>query len=587
MPRWIHWPVLLPCLMFLWASVSAGQVTERPVQTTFRIRYVSLGAVYVEGGRSAGLAEGMKLVIRQAPSVTATNNGSTNPGEEPAEPPLIAELKVVSVAETSAVCEVVSHTRELVAGDLATLPPDQVEMLVQKRALSSTRLYPAVVSFTEGDPMDEEVRDLVPRPPLPEVNEARGRIGFDYAGMTSGGAFASTSSSVGLVLRADITRINGTHWNLSGYWRGRMTTRTSGALQQSIQDLINRTYHMSLSYVNPDSAWVAGVGRMYLPWAASLDTIDGGYFGRKLAQTVTAGIFAGSTPDPTSWSYDPNRRIGGAFVNFDGGSWEGLKYSSTFGFGVETLKWRIDRPLAFAENTISYKRVFSLYHAMQIDAPRSPDPSMPPVGAGLGHSYLTLRVQVHPRVALDLNHNYFRDVPTFDPQLVGTGLLDKYLFQGVSGGARVELPKHLTVYTNIGHSSGSTDSKGSWNTLFGVSSGPLWRTGIRADVRFSRFDSAFARGSYRALSLSRNLREALRVEVQAGSQTFVSPFTKDNGSRFLNTHVDLNIGSRYFLEGGLTLQRGGWQDYNQWYTSFGYRFDNRRRKQENPDASHH
>ena len=585
MPRWIQWAVLLACLMFLWASDSDGQVTEHPVQTTFRIRYVSLGAVYVEGGRSAGLSEGMKLVIRQGPGVTASSS-SANQGEEPPEPPLIAELKVVSVAQSSAVCEVVSHTRDLVAGDVASLPSDEVEMLVQKRALSSTRLYPAVVSFTEGDPMDEEVRDLVPRPPLPEVNQARGRIGFDYTGMSSGGAYASTTSSVGMVLRADVTRIGGSHWNLSGYWRGRLTSRTSGYLQQSIQDLINRTYHMSLTYVNPESAWVAGIGRMYLPWAASLDTIDGGYFGRKLSNTATIGIFGGSTPDPTSWSYDPNRRIGGGFLNFDGGSWDAVKYSSTFGFGVETLGWRIDRPLAFAENTISYKRVFSLYHAMQIDAPRSPDSTMSPVGMGLGHSYLTLRVQVHPRVSLDLNHNYFRDVPTFDPQLVGTGLLDKYLFQGVSGGARVELPKHLAVYTNIGHSSGSSDAKGSWNTMFGVSTGRIWRTGLRADLRFSRFDSAFAKGSYRALSLSRNFREAFHLEVQAGNQVFVSPFTKDNGSRFINSHADLNLGSRYFLEAGLTLERGGLQNYNQWYTSFGYRFDNRWKKQEHTDAGH-
>lgn len=583
--RWIQGAIVLACAMFLCASDADGQVSAPPVQTSFRVRYVSLGAVYIEGGRNAGLSEGMKLVIRQAPQATPAATTDAQPGE-PAEPPLIAELKVVSVAQSSAVCELVSHTRDLVPGDIVTLPPDEVEMLVQKRALSSTRLYPAVVSFTEGDPMDEEVRDLVPRPPLPEVNQARGRIGFDYTGMSSSGAFPSTTNSVGLVLRADITRISGSHWNLSGYWRGRVTSRTSGQLQQSIQDLLNRTYHMSLTYVNPDSAWVAGVGRMYLPWASSLDTIDGGYFGRKLSKTATAGIFGGSTPDPTSWSYDPNRRIAGAFLNFDGGSWDSVKYSSTFGLGVETLGWRIDRPMVFAENTISYKRVFSLYHAAQIDAPRSHDPSMPPVGAGLGRSYLTLRVQVHPRVSLDLNHNYFRDVPTFDPQLVGTGLLDKYLFQGVSGGARVELPQHLTVYTNIGHSAVSTDAKGSWNTMFGVTLGRIWRTGMRADLRFSRFDGAFARGSYRALSLSRSFHETLRLEVQAGSQVFVSPFTNDTGSRFLNSHIDLNFGSRYFLEGGLTLQRGALQNYNQWYTSFGYRFDNRWRKQENPDAAH-
>ena len=31
---------------------------------------------------------------------------------------------------------------------------------------------------------------------------------------------------------------------------------------------------------------------------------------------------------------------------------------------------------------------------------------------------------------LDFTDTYFRDVPTYDPVLVGTGLLDKYLYQG-------------------------------------------------------------------------------------------------------------------------------------------------------------
>ena len=578
--RWLQWAVLIACLVFLFAADSDGQVTEHPMQTAFRVRYVSLGAVYVEGGKAAGLSEGMKLVIRQSPAVTASSS-SANLGEEPPpEPPLIAELKVVAVAETSAVCEIVSKTRDLVAGDIVSLPSDQVEVLVQKRALSSTRLYPAVVSFTEGDPMDEEVRDLVPRPPLPEVNMATGRIGFDYEGMSSGGGSGSSSNSIGMIGRADITRIGGSYWNLSGYWRGRLTSTNTSDTQQSLQDLLNRTYHMSLTYANPNSAWVAGVGRMYLPWAASLDTIDGGYFGRRLSTGVTAGIFAGSTPDPTSWSYDPNRRIAGTFLNFDGGDWDAVKYSSTFGFGIETLGWRIDRPLAFTENTISYKRVFSLYHSMQIDAPRSYDPTVPPVGAGLAQSFLTLRVQVHPRVELDFNHNYFRDVPTFDAQLVGTGLLDKYLFQGFSGGARVSLPRHLTVYTNIGRSNSSADAKASWNTMFGVTTGPLWRTGIRADLHYSRFNSSFAQGSYRAISLSRDFRQAFHLEVEAGQQVYVSALTKDSGSNFLNSHLDLNLGSRYFVEGGITLQRGGWMNYNQWYTSIGYRFDNRWQRRE-------
>lgn len=564
----IHIAVYLVALL---VAAAPAQVSQQSVQSAFHVRYVASGAVYVDGGRSAGLAEDMRLVIKQ--SVNAES------ADMAADPVYLAEFKVVSVAETSAVCEVVSATRPVVVGDVVTLPPADLEMLVQKRALSSTRRYPAVVSFTEGDPLDEEARDAVPRPPLPEVNQARGRIGFDYSSIRSNGA---SSSTVGVVFRADITRINGTYWNLSGYWRGELQTRSS--VQPTIQDLMNRTYHMSLSYVNPNSAWVAGVGRMYLPWASSLNTIDGGYFGRKLSQHVTAGIFGGSTPDPTSWSYNPDRRLAGSFVSFDGGDWEGLKYSATFGTGLSTLGWTLDRPFGFTETNISYKRVFSLYDAMQVDSPRSGDPTAPAVGPGLGQSFLTVRVQPHARVELDFNHNYFRDVPTYDPQLVGTGLLDRYLFQGFSVGTRVQGPKHLTFYTTVGRSNTSTDSKSSWNEMFGVTAGKIWKTGVTADLRYSKFDSAFAQGAYKSLTLSRYLGHALQWQIMAGTQAFVSPFTNDTGSRFVNTHLDVMLGSHYFLEGGFTAQRGALQDYNQWYTSFGYVFDNRPRRLEVKDG---
>ena len=155
---------------------------------------------------------------------------------------------------------------------------------------------------------------------MPEINRARGRIGFEYGGLQFAGPGGGNTTQLGLVLRADVTRIGGTYWNLDGYWRGRLDSRNNSSAPQTVNDLINRTYHLGVTYSNPNSHWVAGVGRLYLPWASSLDTIDGGYVGRRLSPSVTAGIFAGSTPDPSSWDYNPNRRIAGSFINFEGGT---------------------------------------------------------------------------------------------------------------------------------------------------------------------------------------------------------------------------------------------------------------------------
>jgi hypothetical protein len=539
-----------------------------PVRADFHIRYINGSNVYIDAGRDAGLAEGTKLVLKQDASKTDTDkkNAAIEPG-------IIAKLTVVAVASTSAVCEVSGTTRDLAVGDVVTLPDTEVEKLVEKNTLGNTRKYPMVVSFSEGDPLDEEVREALPRPPLPEVNQMRGRIGFDVSSIRQLGQGGGSSNSYGMVFRADFTRIFGTHFNLNGYWRGNLRT-SSGPSQQSLQDLINRTYLMSLTYVNPDSHWTGGVGRLYIPWASSLEAIDGAYVARQSDSRMVSGIFAGSTPDPTAWNYNPQRRIGGAFFNVHGGSFEAFRYSSTAGVGVEMLKWSIQRPFTFTENNFSFKRYFSVYHSMQIDRPTA-NPSTPAVNIGLGQSLLSLRIQIHPRIVLDLTDTYFRDVPTYDPSLVGTGLLDKYLYQGINGGARIEFPRHITGYFSLGSSSDSSDPKSSLNKLFGATMSNIWKTGLTADARYSKFDSAFAAGTYSTVTLSRDLTDNLRLNLQAGRYAYTSTVATNSNSNFVNLMVDSNLGSKLFVESMFTTQRGGSLNYNQWTTTIGIRFNNR------------
>jgi hypothetical protein len=556
------------------ALCAAGaKAAESALRTEFRVKYVASGAVYLEGGRGAGLEEGMKLSVKHT---DAAPSGDKGPAPQPRT---IAHVKVSSVAQVSAVCEIVSATEDIKAGDAAYLDEEGAEVLVQRNALGGVRKYPQVITFSEGDPLEEEAREAVPRPPLPEINRGRGRIGFEYGGIQSNGMSSSQTTQVGFIVRADVTRINGSYWNLSGYWRGRWNSRSLDGGQQTLNDLINRTYHLGMQYANPNSHWVAGFGRLYLPWASSLETIDGGYFGRRVGKNMTTGLFAGTTPDPSSWNYNPDRRMAGAFVNFEGGSFESTRYTSTFGAGWSSLGWRTEKQFFFMENGIFYKQYLSIYHSLQADNPRIQTPTgLTTNTAGLSRSFLTFRVQPVPRFSFDINHNYFRDFPTFDPRLVGTGLVDKLLFQGLSVGTRLDLPRHVTVYNSFGRSTKTGDARSSWNQMYGVTMSQIWRTGIRGDVRYSKFDSAFGRGHYTALSLSRTFRETLRWEVMAGRQSFISPVTRDTNYRSLGTTIEWYPGSNFFMDCTLSRQHGTTQDYTQWSVGIGYRFDSYRKR---------
>ena len=534
------------------------------LHTVFRVKYVAEGIAYLEGGRAQGLAEGMKLLVKDTDLPARQGDSASTQ-----DPKVIAELEVTGVAETSAVTDIHAPQRPVKGGDLAYLSSSDAEALIAQRALSSTRQYPAVISFSEGDTLDEEAREDVPRPPLPSVNRARGRIGLDYITTVSQGM---TSSNMGFAFRGDITRIGGTYWNLSGYYRGRFTSQNSTGVQ-TVQDLINHTYTLSMTYDNPNSSLVAGFGRLYLPWASSLDTIDGGYFGKRISKGATVGVFGGSTPDPTSWNYSLNREIAGSFVNFEGGDYSDWHYSSTSGAGVEMMSWAVNRPFAFFEDSVSYSRRFAVYEAAQIDSPAA-TPATPAPGMGLGRSFFTVRVQPYKRLELDFNHNYFRDVPTYDPSLIGTGLLDKFLFTGFSAGARVEVAKQVFLSTTLGRSNRSGDASASLNEMFGITFNRLPVLQLRASANYARFNSSFGSGSYESLSVSRQMSENLRLEFLLGQQDFSSALTSANRSRFLTTTWETTLGPHYYIQGNFTVNRGQ-MNYQQWLFSVGYRFDNK------------
>jgi hypothetical protein len=552
-------------------STLIARSDDPSLRTVFRVKYVAEGVAYLEGGRTQGLTEGMKLLVEDS-NHPAKQGESVNASD----PRIVAELEVSAVADTSAVTDIHSPKRPVKVGDLAYLSTGDTESLVQQRTLSATRQYPVVVSFTEGDTLDEEARQEVPRPPLPSVNRARGRFGFDSIETFSHGANSVNSTDLGVVFRGDITRIAGTHWNLSGYWRGRLT-KESAAAQKTLQETLNRTYHLNMTYDNPNSAIVAGFGRLYLPWAPSLDTIDGGYFGVHLSRGTILGVFGGSTPDPSSWDYSPDRVISGAFVNFDGGDYNGFHYSSTSGAGVSMIKWAIDRPFLFLEDSVSYKRTIAVYESAQFDSPKG-NSVTPSPGPGLGRNFFTLRVNPLSRLELDANYNYFRDVPTFDTTLIGTGLLDKFLFQGFSAGGRLEVLPQIWVSSTLGRSSRSGDATSSINQMYGITFGRLPIVKLRADLHYSRFNSAFGDGHYESFALSRQVNDRLRLEALIGQQNFGSTLTLANRSRFLTGTVETILGPHYYLQGIFTTNRGD-LSYDQVMFSIGYRFDNRRKRE--------
>ena len=545
-------------LALLAMATAAAQVNR--FRTEFEVRYVATGAVYLAGGREEGLQEGFHLTVKRRV-----------PGEPLLSAPIVGRVAVVAVAAHSAVCEIETAEMDISTGDIAQLSQADIEVGQAVRRSSTSRHYAQVVTFTEGDPLEQELRDYVPRPPLTEVNRRTGRMSLESNAIWDRQSGRATFQQ-GLVLRSDVTRVAGTYWNLTGYWRGRFNSQAGIATPQTLQNVLNRTYHLGLYYNNPQSKYAMGFGRLFVPYATSLNTIDGGYIARRVGRGWSIGAFGGSTPDPTAWDYKPGRQIGGAFVNLVAGSFTGHRYTSSAGVAMTRLHWKAEREYLFTENTYTWKNRLSVYHNMQADYLTQGRLGNTSAGASLSRSFLTVRFQATPWLAVDLGHNYLRNVPTFDTILLGTGLLDQYLFTGFSSGVRVNLPRQISVYANIGRSRRTGDQRASLNQSYGITFRNFYQTGIRADIRHSVFHSSFGSGWYQLVSLSRQIGEGLRLDVQAGAQEFQSPVTNDNRGKWANVTLDWFLGAHYVLNGGINLYRGEIQNYDQTFVSLGYRY---------------
>ncbi len=520
-------------------------------RTAFRVKSIAQGEAYLDGGRRAGLSQGMTLLVRD----NGTDQKST-----------VAELRVISVADKTSVTRIENPSRDVKPGDWAYLSAEAIDAIITaRRALPTTpSAANSALEANSLQPQEQSQRT--------DQGHIRGRFGFDNSGIRSSGSTPGQSNTTGFMVRADVTRILGTHWNLQGYWRTRFT-RSVQPQQNAMEYYLDRNYIMQLTYDNPDSRWVAGFGRLYLPFATVLDTIDGGYVGQKVGKGITVGGFFGSVPDVNSWHYSPDQRIAGSFVNFEGGDYDALHYSSTLGTAFGTMGWKLERPYGFLENSVSYKRLFSVDHSFVVDSPQGLTTDGITPGTGVSRSYLTLHVQPFHRIGFDLVHNYFRDVPTLSTALISTGTVDKFLFQGFLGGVHVQATRHLTLYTNLGHSKKTGDANRALDQVFGATWSDMGSHNMRVDYHYSKFASSFAQGNYQIVSFSRYFTNRVLWDAQVGHQNLASGFTLNNHSTFVDSSFDAQLLGHSYMQTGYTISRGDQLNYYQWYVSLGYRFD--------------
>src|ERR1700683_1922835 len=211
----IRIPVFVILICFLAGFTTPFLRAQNSEQVVFHVLHVEETSVYIDAGRNSGLKEGTDLLLFHAEPVAA-EAGANPPGARPsgaAKP--IAQLKVQIVADSSAVCEIVSSTEDVRVGDTGSFTSEVKSHRLQDESLVQPEDHPISIAFTDGDPRDDEARPVeASRLPAPGAGHTGIRIGVDYDGTEVQGGFHA--NEVGFQVDSDMTRIAGSDGDFSG-----------------------------------------------------------------------------------------------------------------------------------------------------------------------------------------------------------------------------------------------------------------------------------------------------------------------------------------------------------------------------------
>ena len=112
-----------------------------------------------------------------------------------------------------------------------------------------------------------------------------------------------------------------------------------------------------------------GFGRLLVPWASSLSTIDGGYFGRKVGGEEVRRL--------VSLQAQRRIRLRGTMIRIGrwaaclsgwmSGSFETVRHTATVGVALSRHDWRPERQFLFLEDGLTVNRVFSVHYNLEAD----------------------------------------------------------------------------------------------------------------------------------------------------------------------------------------------------------------------------
>ncbi len=544
------WPLLIAwCL-----GASALPTLAQSAPRTFRVSYLSMSAVYIDGGRAEQLAAGSRLQIVRGSEV-------------------IALLEISYLADHSSSCRVISQSQPPKQGDrvvlLAPVEPAAAETAPQSGG--AERAAPKVVS-----PLPTQVSAIVPRLRVTRLSGSAA-LGFQRSSDRgpAGQNYDQGTGRLGLQLR-DIhglplqVRVRMSGWQLrqSGFGPGAATSLHS-----------NRLYELSMTYAPDESRFYWAVGRLGASPFVSIGYLDGGLGQFRVTRRFYVGAFAGSQPEILALHLASAGRKYGAFARYSTRPEDGPGYGEVVvaGVGEYARNGQPSREYAALDSRFGRGDRWSLFEHLEVDLNRGWRRTVSGRSSQISNASLSASAKLSQTLQAQLSYQQRRNYLTFQTRPLPEEVFTRIFNEGARASLQWQSRSGWNVSGGVGQE--RSDARGSKPTNSGslsVYKTNLFGWSLTAGADASFYDGGIARGfvaSARArkaigsgndLGLTLGMSSAQITSLDLAAPTRRNQWVRLSGTWRLpwslylmgeaeyDTGDDVN-GTRYLLEVGYTF----------------------------------
>ncbi len=513
-------------LLIAVSSIVIGQ--DKKVQV--RISYFSSENVFVDGGKTAGLSVGNRLVVKK---------GDKN----------IAVLEVVFVAEHSASCKILKKLEAFAVGSVA-------ETFVK-------------VAKKEPENLVKKLPDsLVTRPDYKAPRRQRerrrkrtrisGSISAQYYGLkdntTAGLDFGQPS------LRANIRGRQ--LWGRDYAFRIRTRTRYNSRSRDYNSDVLksewrNRLYEMSFSYENREKPFNFRAGRIISSQISGIGYVDGLQLTANLTPGFQVGAFGGTQPDIRNSGFSGQVTKYGGFINMIRGSNSLRRFETTVSAAGEYNAGTVSREFLMLRNTIMLGN-FRIYQSLEGDLNRQWRREKSGESFSVSNLYISGNYQMGKRGSIGVTFDNRKNYWTYEVRSVADSLFDDALRTGLRSNLSLRLPWQVRFTANGGFRKRDGEAQPTWSWFGSLGKTNFLNRGLGLYVSGSGFSNVSTNGLNSSLELSQGFRSASRFSLAYGLYRYrfdLQALTQDN--HWVRSSLYLAGLRRLFLSGEFQYDWGG------------------------------